>query len=125
MNDTTLILLGAGSASRFSLPPKKQWLWIGQQPLWLKVANEFQSIYNFEKTIIVSSQDDVTVMSNFSEYSFVVGGKSRQESLFNALKQVKTPYVLVSDIARCCLDKEMIKRVLLAKKKQNMCSSYT
>jgi len=116
LNDTTLILLGAGSASRFSLPPKKQWLWIGQQPLWLKVTNEFQSIYNFEKTIIVSSQDDITVMSNFSEYSFVVGGKSRQESLFNALKQVTTPYVLVSDIARCCLDKEMIERVLLAKK---------
>ncbi|SFV71808.1 2-C-methyl-D-erythritol 4-phosphate cytidylyltransferase / 2-C-methyl-D-erythritol 2,4-cyclodiphosphate synthase [hydrothermal vent metagenome] len=115
MNDITLILLGAGSASRFSLPPKKQWLWIGQEPLWLKVANEFQSISNFEHTIIVSSQDDITSMSNFAEYSFVVGGKSRQESLFNALKQVKTPYVLVSDIARCCLDREMIKRVLLAK----------
>ncbi len=115
MNDTTLILLGAGSASRFSLPPKKQWLWIGQKPLWLKVADEFQSISNFERTIIVSSQDDITSMSNFADYCFVLGGKSRQESLFNALQQVKTPYVLVSDIARCCLDREMIKRVLSAK----------
>jgi len=116
LNDTTLILLGAGSASRFSLPPKKQWLWIGQQPLWLKVANEFQSINNFEDTIIVSSTDDIAVMSNFAMYTFVEGGQSRQESLSNALKQVTTPYVLVSDIARCCLDKEMIKRVILAKK---------
>jgi 2-C-methyl-D-erythritol 4-phosphate cytidylyltransferase/2-C-methyl-D-erythritol 2,4-cyclodiphosphate synthase len=108
--------LGAGSASRFSLPPKKQWLWIGQEPLWLKVANEFQSINKFENTIIVSSQDDIQSMSNFAEYTFVLGGNSRQESLFNALKLVKTPYVLVSDIARCCLDKKMIKRVMSAKK---------
>jgi len=116
LNDTTLILLGAGSASRFSLPPKKQWLWIGQQPLWLKVADDFQSINSFEDTIIVSSQEDIQSMSNFANYSFIVGGKSRQESLFNALKQVTTPYVLVSDIARCCLDRDMIRRVLSAKK---------
>ncbi len=116
MNDTTLILLGAGSASRFSLPPKKQWLWIGQQPLWLKVADEFQSIYDFKDTIIVSSKDDIQSMSNFADYNFVLGGKSRQASLFNALKEVTTPYVLVSDIARCCLDREMVQRVLLEKK---------
>ncbi len=115
MNDTTLILLGAGSASRFLLPLKKQWLWIGNQPLWLKVANDFQSIHGFKETIIVSSKEDIDSMSNFAEYTFVVGGSSRQESLFSALEAVDTPYVLVSDIARCCLDREMIKRVLLAK----------
>lgn len=115
MSDITLILLGAGSASRFALPPKKQWLWVENQPIWLKVANDFQSINPFKDTIIVSSQDDIQSMSNFADYTFVVGGKSRQESLSNALKNVTTPYVLVSDIARCCLDEEMIKRVLLAK----------
>jgi len=116
LSDITLILLGAGSASRFSLPPKKQWLWIGNQPLWLKVTNDFQEIYHFKSTIIVSSASDIQSMSNFTEYQFVEGGRSRQESLKNALKDVTTPYVLVSDIARCCLDKKMIKRVILAKK---------
>ena len=120
MSDITLILLGAGSASRFKLPPKKQWLWSGSEPLWLQVANNFQKIYNFEKTIIVSSKDDIQAMSNFSEHAFVVGGSSRQESLKNALKSVSTPFVLVSDIARCCLDIDMIKRVILAKK-NNTC----
>ena len=119
MSDITLILLGAGSASRFSLPPKKQWLWIGNQPLWLKVANNFQTINNFQSTIIVSSRDDIQSMSNFAEYTFIEGGKSRQESLRNALKNVTTPFVLVSDIARCCLDEAMIKRVILAKKNKN------
>ena len=120
MSDITLILLGAGSASRFKLPPKKQWLWSGSEPLWLQVTNKFQELHRFEKTIIVSSKDDIQAMSNFSDHEFVVGGSSRQESLKNALKSVSTPYVLVSDIARCCLDADMIKRVILAKK-NNTC----
>ena len=115
MSNITLILLGAGSASRFKLPPKKQWIWSGDKPLWLQVADEFQTIEPFEKTIIASSRDDIEVMSNFADYTFVEGGSSRQASLKNALEHVTTPFVLVSDIARCCLDKEMIKRVILAK----------
>jgi 2-C-methyl-D-erythritol 4-phosphate cytidylyltransferase/2-C-methyl-D-erythritol 2,4-cyclodiphosphate synthase len=119
LSDITLILLGAGSASRFSLPPKKQWLWIGEQPLWLKVSNDFQEAYNFKNTIIVSSKDDINTMSNFAEYNFLEGGHSRQQSLKNALKDVTTPYVLVSDIARCCLDIAMIKRVISEKKNKS------
>jgi len=119
LQDITLILLGAGSASRFKLPPKKQWLWSDNQPLWLKVTNDFQEIHNFSNTIIVSSKDDIQVMSNFSDFTFVEGGDSRQASLKNALEQVTTPFVLVSDIARCCLDKEMIERVISAKKNKN------
>ncbi len=116
MQNITLILLGAGSASRFKLPPKKQWLWSGERPIWLQVADDFQTIYGFKETVIVSSKDDIQSMSNFAEYRFVEGGASRQESLKNALKSVLTPFVLVSDIARCCLDKNMISRVISAKK---------
>ena len=116
MQDITLILLGAGLASRFKLPLKKQWLWSENRPLWLKVTNDFQSLQEFEDTIIVSSKDDIKSMSNFGEFTFVEGGSTRQSSLRNALEKVTTPFVLVSDIARCCLDKEMIERVILAKK---------
>jgi len=116
LKNITLILLGAGSASRFKLPPKKQWIWSGEKPLWLQVADNFQTIHSFKETVIVSSKDDIQSMRNFAEYKFVEGGGSRQESLKNALESVSTPFVLVSDIARCCLDKEMINRVILAKK---------
>jgi 2-C-methyl-D-erythritol 4-phosphate cytidylyltransferase/2-C-methyl-D-erythritol 2,4-cyclodiphosphate synthase len=120
LHNITLILLGAGSASRFKLPPKKQWIWSSDKPLWLQVADNFQTIEKFQKTIIVSSRDDIESMSNFADYSFVEGGATRQASLKNALKYVKTPFVLVSDIARCCLDSSMIRRVVLAKK-NNSC----
>ncbi len=119
MQDITLILLGAGSASRFKLAVKKQWLWSGEKPIWLKVADDFQSLYSFKETIIVSSKDDIHSMSNFAEYTFVEGGNSRQNSLKNALKEVQTPFVLVSDIARCCLDREMIKGIIVAKKNRS------
>ena len=120
MQDITLILLGAGTASRFRLPPKKQWLWSNNQPLWLKVANDFQHLHIFSDTIIVSSRDDIQAMSNFSDFTFIEGGSTRQASLKNALEKVNTPFVLVSDIARCCLDKEMVERIILAKK-NNSC----
>jgi len=119
LHNITLILLGAGSASRFKLPPKKQWIWSGEKPLWLQVADEFQTIEQFQSTIIVSSRDDIQSMSNFANYKFIEGGDSRQASLKKALEHVSTPFVLVSDIARCCLDKEMIKRVILAKKNKS------
>ncbi len=119
MGDITLILLGAGLASRFALPPKKQWLWIDNRPLWLKVADDFQELYEFKETIIVASKNDIMAMSNFTDYTLIEGGATRQTSLANALKSVETPFVLVSDIARCCLDREMIERVILAKKNKS------
>jgi 2-C-methyl-D-erythritol 4-phosphate cytidylyltransferase/2-C-methyl-D-erythritol 2,4-cyclodiphosphate synthase len=112
LSDITLILLGAGSATRFKLEPKKQWLYSGDNPIWLMVANNFDELYDFKEIIIVSSSDDIEYMNFFGNYKFVVGGDSRQASLTNALESVKSEYVLVSDIARCCLNKSMIDRVI-------------
>ncbi len=115
MSDVTLILLGAGSATRFAMKLKKQWLYSGDKPLWLQVADEFSALYDFAEVIIVSSAEETRVMQFFAPYHYVEGGSSRQASLQNALSHVTTPFVLVSDIARCCLDAEMIGRVLDAK----------
>ena len=115
MSDITLILLGAGSATRFKMEPKKQWLYSGERPLWLQVTENFSQLNRFSEIIVVSSKEEIGVMQFFGDYKFVEGGKSRQASLSNALEVVTTPFVLVSDIARCCLDVEMIERVLLQK----------
>jgi len=112
----TLVLLSAGSSSRFKKSVKKQWIWSGDKPLWLQVATNFVHIYTFEKVIIVSSKEDISVMQKFCDYEIVLGGSTRQESLKNALKSVTSDFVMVSDVARCCLDEEMISRVIKAKK---------
>lgn len=115
MSEISLILLGAGSSSRFEAPVKKQWLYTNESPLWLHVAQQFENLFDFSKIVIASSSDEIRIMENFADYIYVVGGSSRQESLSNALKEVETPYVLVSDIARCCVDEAMLERIISAK----------
>jgi 2-C-methyl-D-erythritol 4-phosphate cytidylyltransferase / 2-C-methyl-D-erythritol 2,4-cyclodiphosphate synthase len=111
LNNITLVLLGAGNSTRFGLKAKKQWLYIGDDPLWYFVTKQFKS-YGFKETIIVSSLQEIEYMKKFDTFTFVEGGETRQESLKNALQNVSTKYVLVSDIARCCIDHDMIKRIL-------------
>ena len=115
MSQTTLVLLGAGTSSRFKSSVKKQWLYSGETPLWLQVAQHFKATGYFEKIIVVSSAQEIHYMKHFADFTFVEGGTSRQASLGNALEAVTSPYVMVSDIARCCVPKEMITRILAAK----------
>ncbi len=115
MSETSLILLSAGDSSRFSLPVKKQWLYQGDIPLWLYVARKYEEAFPFIDIIITAHSDEIDYMRQFSNYHFVLGGNSRQESLKNALSKVTTKWVLVNDIARCCLDRELIERIFRAK----------
>ena len=118
MSYLTLVLLSAGSASRFTkdLQVKKQWLYIGDEPLWLYVAKRFQSFYDFSKIVIVSSKEEINYMKNFSdEFEYVVGGETRQDSLKNSLEFVQTEFVLVSDVARACVTKQMIDELVSSK----------
>lgn len=114
MSDLTLILLAAGSSSRFSRPVKKQWLRIEHDPLWLFVTNQLIKLHDFAKVIIVTQKSDVTFMQNYTEHLVVEGGNSRQESLHKALQYVDSEYVLVSDIARACISKELVHTILNA-----------
>ncbi len=112
MTDYTLILLAAGSSSRFNQDVKKQWLRIGHDPLWKFVANRFESTQYFKKIIITASSDDLAFMPYYADYTFVEGAKTRQQSLQNALKEVDTEFVLVSDIARACVSFDFLHTIL-------------
>jgi 2-C-methyl-D-erythritol 4-phosphate cytidylyltransferase/2-C-methyl-D-erythritol 2,4-cyclodiphosphate synthase len=115
-SDITLVVLCAGNSSRFAKQTKKQWLYIADEPLWLYVVNNLKSLYNFAKIVVVSSKSEVEYMKNFScEYSYIEGGDSRQESMKNSLNKVDSDYVLVTDVARCCIDGDMISRVIASK----------
>ena len=115
MSDLTLILLSAGTSSRFDATVKKQWLRIGHKPLWQFVTDRFQKSDLFCKIILVASQDDIAFMKNSADYDFIQGGSSRQESLKNALLHVTSEYVLVSDIARACISEEFLQRIVTQK----------
>jgi len=112
LDDITLILLAAGNSTRFGMGTKKQWLYQGSRPLWQKVVDDFASSFDFADIIIVANPDETEYMKLFGDYTIVKGGNSRQKSLENALRYVHTKYVLVNDVARCCIDKKMVARVM-------------
>jgi len=120
MSNISLILLAAGESSRFGLPSKKQWLYQDETPLWLFVAETFLNLYDFSQIVIVGNAQELKLMKSFAEFVFVNGGKTRQESLKNALQAVDSDYVLVNDVARCCIDSKMLNR-LLSNKKECAC----
>ena len=113
MNSCTLVVLGAGSSSRFELNVKKQWLRIGDEPLWLNTTNRLSKYSNFTKVIVVGHKDELNFMKNFSDdFIYVAGGDSRQESMSNALKLIDTTYVMVTDVARSCVPIDVVERLL-------------
>jgi 2-C-methyl-D-erythritol 4-phosphate cytidylyltransferase/2-C-methyl-D-erythritol 2,4-cyclodiphosphate synthase len=113
--ELTLILLAAGSSSRFEGDVKKQWLRIEHEPLWQFVARKCVETKLFNKIIITSSKDDINFMKNYDSFTFIEGSDTRQKSLKNALKEVDAEFVLVSDIARACIDAEFLKRIISKK----------
>lgn len=113
MPELTLIMLGAGSSSRFNQRVKKQWLRIGETPLWLFATQTLQTLFPFTQTIVTTTPDERFYAQKFSpDITFIEGGESRQASLQKALLHVTTPYVFVSDIARPCIDQAMVVRLL-------------
>ena len=118
MNDTTLVILCAGESSRFSLKPKKQWLRVNDEPLWLNVTNRLSSYSDFDKIIVVGHKNELKYMQNFSTaFEYVAGGSTRQQSMQNALQKVTTKYVMITDVARCCVPKSIIEELLEKKEK--------
>jgi len=115
LSDLTLILLAAGSSSRFELKAKKQWLRIGHKPLWQFVADNLSSSGFFNKVIITSASDEIEFMKNYSSHTIVKGSDTRGNSLKNALKEVQSEFVLVSDIARACISKEFLQKIISKK----------
>ena len=59
-------------------------------------------------------------MKNFTDdFIFVKGGESRQKSILNCLELVDTKYVMISDVARACIPKNVIEELLLQRENAN------
>lgn len=115
LSDLTLVLLAAGNSTRFKVPVKKQWLRIGHDPLWLYVTNRIKASLPNADIILVSHADEIPFITSMCDFTVVAGGETRQQSLKNALNEVKTSHVMVTDIARACIDPELISRLIAAK----------
>lgn len=110
-DNISLIVLCAGSSTRFGLAQKKQWLRSGALPFWLVATQNLLKATHFSKVIIAS--DEPEKMRVFApNFTFIKGGATRQESLENALKFVDTPWVMTSDAARIQISPELVLRLV-------------
>lgn len=112
MKKISLVLLLAGGSTRFDMPIKKQWLRIRSKPLWLFVLERFKKFYNFHEIVLAVSKEDFSQISYLTDEKVVLGGNTREDSLRNALEATTGDYLLVSDVARCCVSLDLIKRVI-------------
>lgn len=111
MLDISLIMLAAGDSTRFKCATKKQFIRLGNEPLWLYATRNLSAFYPFKKIIIASSHNEC--MKKFTpHYEFVCGGKTRAESLKNALAKVNSEFVMVSDTARVCVSQNLFSRLI-------------
>jgi 2-C-methyl-D-erythritol 4-phosphate cytidylyltransferase/2-C-methyl-D-erythritol 2,4-cyclodiphosphate synthase len=115
LQNIALVILSAGNSTRFQSNLKKQWLRIGDDPLWLHVTKKISKCYSFSNIIITASAQDIAYMQNFiddEKIKIVQGGNTRQESIKNAIDTIDSEFVMVTDVARACIDKKTIKELI-------------
>ena len=113
----SLIVLCAGSSTRFKNKRgiKKQWLWVGDIPLWKYVTKRLNKFYKFEKIILTSSKKDIEYIKSFNNYkntTIVLGDDTRDKSVKNALKYINSKYVLITDCARAKITKKLLRDLI-------------
>jgi len=124
LSDISLIVLSAGDSSRFGVKTKKQWLRVGDVPLWHYVTTELASCYDFADVIVAGNANELEFMYKFSNAKIIKGGSTREASLINALQYVTSKYVLVSDAARACVPKTLVERLLSEVGKADVVAPY-
>ncbi|HHD77919.1 MAG TPA: bifunctional 2-C-methyl-D-erythritol 4-phosphate cytidylyltransferase/2-C-methyl-D-erythritol 2,4-cyclodiphosphate synthase [Campylobacteraceae bacterium] len=124
MPDLTLVILSAGNSTRFAQNVKKQWLRIGEKPLWQFVTDSLKERMDIADVIVTAHPDEAAYMRKHGPYTIIEGGASRQESLQKALTYVKTPYLLVTDVARACVPDTMLQSIVEAKERADIVVPY-
>lgn len=113
----SLIIPAGGSGKRFGSEIPKQFLEINNKPIISYTIEKFLTFKSLKEIIIPCKSDWIEFLSdltkNFStKITIISGGNERFESVYLALKKVKTKYVLVHDAVRPFVNIETIEKVL-------------
>lgn len=121
-NSFTALILAGGEGRRFSSKTPKQFCELAKN--FLVIEKSLETISTFaSKTIIAlfpEQFNDENLKSKLkkigelkeSEILFVLGGKTRQESVENCLSLVDSEYLFIHDAARPLIHPEDVKRLL-------------
>ena len=122
----SFILLAAGNSNRFKSNLPKPYQKIAGKTLVELSLDKIKQFKEFKKIVVVYNKRDLKLLKkiNLKNITTINGGKSRQESTYNALnflqKNYKTNKVLIHDAARPNFSKKLIQKILKKSKKNNV-----
>ncbi|MGI5892310.1 MAG: 2-C-methyl-D-erythritol 4-phosphate cytidylyltransferase [Bacillota bacterium] len=115
----TAIILAAGKGSRMGLDHNKMFACLADKPVLQWSLAAFSAVEDVAEIIVVASSSELDLCREITrDYSkvnkIVVGGNSRQESVFNALSVLdnKCEFVAVHDGARPFIKPKQIKKII-------------
>ena len=119
------VVAAAGSGSRMKSGVNKQFLLIGDVPVLGYTLLKLSESEIIDEIVIAARESEIpTIHSLIKDYkiskvtNIVPGGKTRQESVFSALKTVDdNSYVFIHDGARPFFSDELLKRLISDAKK--------
>ena len=119
-----LVLLAAGNSKRLKSSTPKPFYIINNKTLLEHSLNAFKNFHEIKKTVIVYNKKNKKYLDklNLKNGIKVVGGKSRQESTFNALKRIRKMNcnkVLIHDSARPNPSTKLIRKIIYNLKKNH------
>lgn len=115
-----VILLAAGMGKRAKLNLPKQFYKINGKPFLIYSMERLQKSLEITRIIITCQSEYMDDYKRYvDEYDiqnvvYVIGGKTRQESVYNALKLVESPKVMIHEAARPLISESFINEILEA-----------
>lgn len=119
-----LVLLAAGDSKRLESRTPKLFHTINNKTLLEHSLNAFKDFHEIKKTVIVYNKKHKKYLDklNLKNTLKIVGGKSRQESTFKALRRIKKMNcnkILIHDSARPAPPKELVNKIIYNLKKNH------
>ncbi len=122
-----LILLAAGESKRFNSKIPKPFIKVAGKALLDHSLIKFNKIKQIKKIVVVINKKHSRFLKEIKSNNFskIIGGKTRQESTYKALRyikknRIKCTNVLIHDSARPNFSLKLIKKIINASKKNTV-----
>jgi 2-C-methyl-D-erythritol 4-phosphate cytidylyltransferase len=129
--ESAAIVTAAGASARMGSRGKKEYQDLDGVPVLARALLPFLSCGRFSRIIVTIPPGDSVRAAGLlgphvtlDSVRFVEGGRTRQESVYRALRALAEPaptFVLIHDGARPWIDTSLIERVLAATEKHGAC----
>ena len=119
------LILSGGEGKRFDKNLPKQFFKINDKTILEICVQKFIESNLFDKIIVVTNKkflQKTKLSLNNNTVKLVYGGKTRQQSVYNGLKSIKSmkpKYVVIHDSVRPFVTKDFLKRMILSLKQKD------